>query len=201
MSSGRCGRISSIACRSNVSYTSRLSRQEKGRKGGRRIHFHRGSAPGVKVNFSDMWFKNPAAGDWTGARPKAAHRDGAGMRNRVLAVRHAVQRHNCCTKWPPHRLRHVRSSCRRGGPGHRPSPCRVLQPRRPVPIDGRPLLRRRQLADTPSSAVSFHSSQVMQVHQPCQSVTALYRCLPSPAPPSGLVYLFMNRLHHITGCQ
>ena len=49
-----------------------------------------------KLYFSDMFFKNPAAGDWTGSPARSRlivmKPDG---KWRVLAQRHAVQRHDC----------------------------------------------------------------------------------------------------------
>ena len=74
-----------------------------------------------KLYFSDMWFKNPAAGDWTGSPTQSRlivmEPDG---RNRVLARGMQSNGTIAARNGRPHRLRHVRSSCRRGGPGHRP---------------------------------------------------------------------------------
>ena len=81
-----------------------------------------------KLYFSDMWFKNPAAGDWTGSpahsRLIVMEPDG---RYRVLARGMQSNGTIAATQRQPDRLRHVRSPRRRSGPGHRPRGARAAR--------------------------------------------------------------------------
>ena len=82
-----------------------------------------------QLYFSDMFFANPAAGDWTGSPARsrliAMTPDG---KWRALVARHAVERHHRRSQRQPHRLRHVRSPRRRSGPGERArGACRARQ--------------------------------------------------------------------------
>ena len=63
-----------------------------------------------KLYFSDMFFKNPAAGDWTGSPAQPADRHGSRRQVARAVDRHAVERHDRAAKRQPDRLRHVRPS-------------------------------------------------------------------------------------------
>ena len=123
MSSGRCGPITSSARRSSRRSTSRSSRPDaKPKKLAEGFTFTEGPTwLKGKLYFSDMYFKNPAAGDWTGspARSRLIVMEPDG-KWRVLSSGMQSNGTIAAQNGNLHRLRHVRSPRRGSGSGDRP---------------------------------------------------------------------------------